>query len=326
MDAQAPRKSRVGFWLRILASVLLLGFVLYLVDPRKVWEQLQRANLGLFFLFFPVFGIVGIIGAVRWRMLLLCQEIDITLWEALKLTLLGYFFSLTPAGLVGGDLAKAIYASRNTPYRARAAVSVVMDRLVGTVALGTIALVGLLIRYNDPIIRRAWPVVAVMVTLTGAICVIFFFGRLWGMDWLAKRFPLGGISEELLTARDYYRKNTGTLLAALGISFLGHFGCISLFYGYGLSLGVEAMGYMDYIIAVPTISFISCLASMGLGIGELSSKWLFEAKGVAEDVSVAISLMYRISLFAWSSLGGLVAVFYRHPKSSGDILPDDTNS
>lgn len=326
MEEQAPRKGRLGFWLRVAVSVLLLGFVLYLVDPRKVWEQLQRANLGLFFLFFPVFGIIGVVGAVRWRMLLVCQEIDITLWEALKLTLLGYFFSLTPAGMVGGDLAKAIYASRNTPYRARAAVSVVVDRFVGTVALGIIALGGLLIRLDDPIIRKAWPVVAVMVALTGAICVIFFFGRLWGMDRLAKRFPLGGVSEELLTARDYYWSSKGILLIALGLSFLGHFGCITLFYGYGLSLGVQAMGYMDYTIAVPTISFISCLASMGLGIGELSSKWLFEAKGVAEDVSVAISLMYRASLFAWSLVGGLVAVFYRRPKSSGDIIPNDTDS
>jgi hypothetical protein len=164
--------------------------------------------------------------------------------------------------------------------------------------------------------RKAWPVVALIIALMCAVCAVFFFGRLWGMDRLAKRFPLRGVSEEILKARDYYWNSKGTLLAALGISFLGHFGCISLFYGFGRSLGVEQMGYMDYTIAVPTISFISCLASMGIGIGELSTEWLFTAKGVARNVAVAVSLMYRVGLIAWSLPGGLFAISYRRKDIS----------
>ena len=151
----------------------------------------------------------------------------------------------------------------------------------------------------------------VMTAFMIGICAIFLFGRMWGMDRLAEKFPLRGISMEILKARDYYWGSKGTLLATLGISFFGHFGCITIFYGVGLSLGATELGYTDYITAIPTISFVSCLSAMGLGVGELSSKWLLTAKGMSEQVAVAISLLYRAALFAWSLLGGLVALFYK---------------
>ena len=68
----------------------------------------------------------GLIGAIRWRMLLECQEIDISLWEAVKLTLLGFFFCNFLPGLTG-DVVKVVYVSSHTPHKTRAAMSVVVS-------------------------------------------------------------------------------------------------------------------------------------------------------------------------------------------------------
>ncbi len=251
-------RKRIGFVVRLLIGVGILYFVLTWIDSKKMWKEIQRADISLALAFFPLLGLTGLIGAIRWRMLLKCQEIDITLWEAIKLTLLGFFFCIFLPGLTG-DVVKGVYAAQHTPHKTRAALSIVVDRLVGMNALGLLSLVTLLICADAEMARMGMPIVVLLLIMCVVITFIFLRGRAWGLDRLAKRFPLWGVSEELLKASDFYLSRKGTLLAAFLVSFVPYFGTVFLYYGYGLSLGIEQMTLRDYIFAVPIVGFISAM-------------------------------------------------------------------
>ncbi len=319
MPEAAPSRKIAGLIARILIGVGILFFVLKWVDHEEVWRAVQHSNLSIALAFFPLLALTGLIGAVRWRMLLECQEIEMSLWEAIKLTLLGFFFCIFMPGLTG-DVMKGFYAAKHTPHKTRAAVSIVVDRLVGMVALGLVILVALLTCASKEMAQKGMPIVIFLFVLCFILLLMFFKGKAWGLDRLAKRFPLGGVSEELVKAGDFYLNRKGTLLAAMLLSLIPHCSTIVLYYGYGLSLGIDQMAFADYAFAVPVIGFISAMPisiMMGLGIGEWSAIWLFGVNGVPETLAAAISLMVRASVVLWSLPGGVIALFYRTREKRG---------
>src|SRR5215831_19922962 len=76
------------------------------------------------------------ITAWRWNLLLRAQEIRIPYRRAFGLTMIGFLFNLVIPGAVGGDVVKGYYITRAAPgRRSQAATSVLMDRILGVVAL-----------------------------------------------------------------------------------------------------------------------------------------------------------------------------------------------
>lgn len=309
-------RKRIGFILRVLVGAGLLTFVLWWVGPRNVWESVRHADIPVAFIFFPLCGLVGLIGAARWRMLLACQEIHISLWQAAKLTLLGFFFNNFLPGLTG-DVVKAVYVSGHTEHKTRAALSVLVDRLVGMVSLGIVALIALLVVGDKEMIQRGTYIVIALLVMCVGVSLAFIGGRAWGMDRLAKRFPLWGVSEELVKASDCYMSSKKTLLGAGLLSVAAQAAMIVMYYGYGRALGIEEMRFTDYVFFVPMVGFIGALPisiMMGLGTGEWTTAWFLDVKGVGKDIAVALSLMVRVTVVVWSLPGGLVALFYRREK------------
>ena len=86
-----------------------------------------------------------------------------------------------------------------------------------------------------------------------------------------------------------------------------------------MSLGITQMGFAEYTFVSPIIGLISSLPTsimMGLGVGELSMKWLLSSQGVAENLAVTLSLMFRVRIVFWSLPGGVVFLFYRARKDN----------
>lgn len=311
-------KKAAGLLIRVVISIGLLTFVLWWVGPKSVWEAVQQCDPATALKYLPLLGLIGCIGALRWRLLLHSQEIDITFWEALKLTWLGFFFCNFLPGLTG-DVVKGVYAARHTPHKTRAAISILVDRIVGMQALGLVALLALFICPESEMTRRGMPIALVLVIGCAVITLVFLGGRTWGMDKLARRYPLWGISEEIVKASDLYLGHKASLLAAVFLSLAAHFAAILIYYGYGMSLGITQMGFREYTFVSPIVGLISALPTsimMGLGIGELSMKWLLGSQGVADNLAVTLSLMFRVSIVFWSLPGGVVVLFYRARKDS----------
>src|SRR5213083_2525684 len=107
-----------GAWLIGLAiSAALLVWVLYRIDPRKVWDYAQHANIWLLLLTVVVATVTFPVRAIRWRLIL--RNADgrpfplLPLWHA---TTIGFMANnLLPAR--AGEVARAYVASRQLPVR-----------------------------------------------------------------------------------------------------------------------------------------------------------------------------------------------------------------
>ena len=93
----------------------------------------------------------NIIAGIRWKSLAETISIPLTVFKAFSLTMQGLFFSLViPGGSIGGDVVKmaAITGHVKKGTRTEGIFSIIMDRIVGMIALFALALILLFSRRN----------------------------------------------------------------------------------------------------------------------------------------------------------------------------------
>ena len=75
-----------------------------------------------------IFIISHLIVSMRWWFLLRSQSIFVSLWVAVKLYFLGWFYNNFAPGSVGGDAIRAWYVTRHTDRKFEGVLSVFVDR------------------------------------------------------------------------------------------------------------------------------------------------------------------------------------------------------
>ena len=154
---------------KIAVSVLFLTYIIKKMDldnPEKLnnfKNILLGINPGHLIAGFIVMVVIVFLGAYRWRLFLLPQGIDINLGKAFEYTLIGFFFNNFFPSTVGGDIAKGVIVGRSSKKGIGTAVSIIMDRLIGMLAMGAMAIFALLISFNLPLDTRIRIMVIVFV-------------------------------------------------------------------------------------------------------------------------------------------------------------------
>ncbi len=146
---------------KYLLAFGLLGYVVWANwagehGLKEVWQKhvIEGQPIhGLYLLLaFGVFTASVLVTLVRWYFLVRALDLPFTLGGALRVGLLGIFYSTVLPGSVGGDIVKAAVLARGQSRRTAAVATVLMDRaialwgLVWFVALlgGTFWFLGLL--------------------------------------------------------------------------------------------------------------------------------------------------------------------------------------
>ena len=304
------------------------GGVEYIV--RGFRTTIVNANVGLLLASAGCFVLPVLIMSVRFWYLLKIQDIHVQLWEAVRLTFLGQFFSFVVPGTVSGDLVKAYYVARHTERKAAVLVTVFIDRAVGllefailpTVVMGAMLVGGVkdMARFRTPAIM-----VAVVVLLVAASAGFLFsprLRRLMGARWLLSKLPLQKHLIVLAQAAYLYRQRAGALLKALAITFGGQF-----FFIVAIFLAGEAMGlgvnWYQYFLYVPLIYIVAAIpiSPGGLGVTETFYVTFFSSAagsaGVAASQILALALVARL-LPMLVSLPGLAVALTgpRLPKAA----------
>jgi len=281
------------------------------------FTTIRNLKLPLLALAFAVYPGNLIIMAIRWRLLLRVVDIHITLWEAIRLTFLGTYFSIVVPGTVSGDLVKAYYVSKHTPAKAAALVSVFIDRAIGLTELTLIATVMLLIvslGHLTPTETLRTPAILVLVivlALIGAFTFLFApsLRRALRLDRLYRRLPLAHHFDVAGQALRQYRGNIPRLVEAVGITLTGHIVWIGSLILIGKSLSLDTPWY-NYFLYVPLIYTIASipLTPGGLGLVEKCFVVFFASATVSPSEVVAMALLFRIAPMFWSLPGVVVAV------------------
>lgn len=257
-----------------------------------------------------VLATIGILGtSLRWWRLLRASGCPMQLWPTVRLTFIGFFFNIVVPGLTGGDLVKAVMVARWHPERrAAAAMSVLVDRLLGVfvlVALGAGAVLVLGERFPYP---RAPILIGLAV---GGAAVLAYANptlrRLTGFERLLARLPFARTLRQIDDALVIAARSPRELAWAGGFSLFNQCCVMGALVVLGRSFGERGLEIANYVVVSALGNLVSAvpLTPGGVGVAETAYGQLFELQGGSFTLGFACAIAWRLCLVAVGLGGGL---------------------
>jgi hypothetical protein len=255
-------------------------------------------------------ALVGIAAtSLRWWRLLNAARCPARLFDALRLTFIGFFFNIVVPGLTGGDLIKAVMIARSHPERrAAAALSVLVDRLIGVfvlVAMGAVAIAA---------VGRAFPYprTPIFAGLGAALLAAALYQnpavrRAIGFERLLGRLPFAKVLRQLDDAVTVYSKHPREFALALLFSFANQCCVITALCVLGRSFGEDALDLANYVVAgaIGNLASAVPITPGGVGVTEMLYGELFQSQGGSWTLGLAVSLAWRVCMISVGLCGGL---------------------
>lgn len=279
-------------------------------------------------------------GAFRWNMLLKVQNVHVTFFEALSLSMQGFFFSLVlPGGAIGGDVVKAAFLVKRTPKGNKliGTFTILIDRIIGMISLFSLAGVAGLVSYqflknvSGFMTLIVYALLFGCITGVGSAIVLFFHRQLEKIPGVSPLLGFGdriskGAVSKLTEAMDSFRSAWKTLVYAMIISvLLIHLMLSIVVYCLAGGLGVEKVAPETYVLSTTLANAAAAIPATPSGVGtrDLVLKKIFEAAGVAEGQALAIALLFTSVILIFNLAGGLFFIFSKSHKSKKQTQSDD---
>jgi hypothetical protein len=252
---------------------------------------------------------------VRFWFLLRIQDIRISLWEAMRLTFLGYLYSNAIPGTVGGDVIKAWYVAKHTPRKAAVVVSIFVDRMMGLTELTLLATIMVIVvlawRLPCENLRSAEiAVAALVVILVGGFLFVLSarFRRVLRLDKIYQRWSFGHHIAAMGEAAQLYRHRIGALVKAVAVTFGAHIIWITGIALIGMSLNIDTKVY-NYFLNTPLIYILAAGIPTPGGVGGVEALYRVAFHDVS-NVSqiVALAVLARMMTIFCGLPGAIVAI------------------
>lgn len=314
---------------KILLTVLQVAVtltVLFLVfrDPLRraqMAEALGKADKWWIVLGVLVGSLTYIAGTIRFGVLLRVQGIFLPWTRVAGIFMVGLFFNLFGLGATGGDVVKIFYVLREAGgKKTAAAFTVLMDRVIGLVALVLMAIVFVAFRYRwlTQTPGTAALVTAFAIVLAAAMSVIVagVFLALTGLaQRLPERLPGRAMILELVEVFQNFGRDGRSLMVALLLSVVAHSAMFFTFYAAGRSLRA-GVSLLDLASIMPIVNTIVSLPISVAGVG-VREKLFEELLGGLCDVPASLAVLISVIGFAigifYCLLGGVVYLLFRSP-------------
>lgn len=307
-------------WLAIATSAGLLGWILSQTSFAAIFAAIRGADVALLLAAYALTFAGAVVSVYRWQLLLRAQGAALPGGFLFRSYMVGYFFNNFLPSTIGGDASRAYDCYRATGGSQGVMSSVLVDRLLGLLALATLALVCLPLA--TPVAAHLpglslWLGLAALgvAALIGAI----FFGppsqRLAPVAaWLPGRLRRG--LAMVAGAFDLYRGRWRTLLAAFALSFVLQLSVVLYFILIAEALGI-AVPKLDFGLIVPLVLFIVMLpiSLNGLGLRENALAMILGFYGVATADAVALAWLVYAGALLFTLIGGLIHAFRRWPPA-----------
>ncbi|MEO8029745.1 MAG: lysylphosphatidylglycerol synthase transmembrane domain-containing protein [Gemmatimonadota bacterium] len=310
-----PRKPW-QFWLRLTLGLGILAIILARVDLSALtirWTQ--RASIGVV-LAIILLASAQALSAWRWKVLIGAAAPP---WRYLyRLYLTGAFFSLFLPTSVGGDAVRAVAVTQAIPDTGRAVGSVLLDRIVGMLALvlytllGLAVLPGLMTSLGN---RLQWklPPWALAVGLLGLVLVALAAYR-----WRTRLGKLGTVLQGIWSTLQTLLRDPARCAAALALGLVVQAVYIGVWYTLSSALALPVPG-LALLIMVPIVSLSAMAPVTFSGIGIREGVWvlLLGQFGIVAADALGFSLLYFACWIVVAGFGGVLFAL------KGTRLPDD---
>ncbi len=310
------KRSKLG--LAVNAGLVLLAFgLLGLV----IWRNRDKLSAvfgrpldwRLFALAQLIFLVSLMSTFVRWYLLARVVDPRFTLRAAILLGFIGNVFNMVIPGAVGGDLIKAAYLVRMHVKKTQAIASMVIDRIIGLLALFTLATVagGLVWRTAPtevrPLIVAAWIATGLGVLLLAAIFARAFTRLFPGLGQGHSRLHV--VTVELTEMSTTYSRRLDVVAVCAVMSLVSHSLNVVAFYLVGKMLfpypAMTTTLAQHFLMAPLTLFTMAVPMPFGaLGLSEEVGDQLFKLVG---HPSGGLAMMgFRVLMYGAALIGAIV--------------------
>jgi uncharacterized membrane protein YbhN (UPF0104 family) len=292
-----------------------------LVDQGIV-PMIRRADRSYLWAAVFIFPLTYLITSLRWHLLLRAIGIHIGVARAFVINMVGAFYNTFMPGSTGGDVLKAYYAAKLAPeHRTRAVMSVIVDRIIGLLALiilgGTMAAKIALAPHapDDPVAERCAQVAigaaaVIAATIIGlAVLYVPFLRRATGFDFVVKRLPMQKQVEKALHTLELYRRRPLLVLSMLLMTFPVHITVIFSAMCAGLAFGLPLTpGYYWVVVPVIVLAGSIPISPQGAGVMEFFAVLLTSRQGTTVSQAFALTMSIRLVQIFWNLWGGIFVI------------------
>ncbi len=308
-------KQTIWTLVKILATLAIIGFLSTRIDLARMAQSVARANPLLLLLALALYFFAIFLGAVKWRVLVSAQEMRASTNQLLTYSLVGLFFGNLLPSNVGGDVVRAYGLVRATDRAEAAAISVLVDRLMGltaflgaAVAMAAVAAV---------VLTRGAEMEQVEIATVVAATLFIFASALLFSNRVAQRFkwvfdlkplaPVRPIAQRVFSALQVYRRSYRALALNLALSVCIVIVTTFVWYCVALALGVNAPLFYFFLFN-PLIAFVLLIpiSFNGLGPKEATAVFFFGLAGVPNELALAMSLIFHLIIVLTSLPGGIL--------------------
>lgn len=245
----------------------------------------------------------------RWHMLLETVDIHIGQGRAFALNMVGSFYNSFMPGSTGGDLVKAYYAAKHTTHRTRAVMSVIIDRILGLIALIILGGVMAAAQWQIPTCRHVAMISGLLILATAVGLFVFYhpaLRRRTGLEWLLKRLPMQHQIHRAVETMEIYGRRPWISIAAIVMTFPVHMTTIvsATFAGKAFGLPLSAMYYWA---VVPVITLVGAIpiSPQGAGVMEPLAVELTRTQGVTVSQAFALVMAIRFCQIFWNLIASI---------------------
>ncbi len=295
--------------LRLAFGVAILALVLSRVDFSSVQLTFGPRLFGGIAVAATLLLLGQTVAALRWKVI---WGEGSPSWAYLsRLYLIGAFFSLFLPTSVGGDAVRAAAATQSSGNTGGVVASVLLDRLMGTVALAVYGLAGLILapsfaarlvsaaQIPEPGRRLAVVLGVAVVLLAVAILVVRRSARIRSI-----------IADGIAAVRSLWERPRALILALmLAFAVQGIYLLLWLVLALAVALPLAPS---TLLVTVPIVTAATMLPITLNGVGVREGAWvlLLAPSGLADGQIVSFSLLYLPVNLVIGVIGGLLFMAY----------------
>lgn len=297
-------------------SGLLLYFALKLVDLGTVVGRLRNIELGWVALSVLMLVVQAALLTLRWQQLVARCGAEFSFARLFRLTLIGAFFNQTLPSSAGGDAMRIWLIGKQSNWRV-ASYSVLLDRMIGVVALALIVALCLPWTFqlvHDPVGRAA----LLMIGL-GSIAGWFVYLALgWQRLHFLQRWMVTRHLAATATIMTGILRSPSAVIPLFLLSGFIHM--MSALSAWFLALSVSAdLSFINALCLVLPVMLISVvpISIAGWGVREGAMVAAFAYAGLSQSDGLLVSILLGVSYLILGAFGGLVWIFNsQRPKVS----------
>lgn len=307
---------------KLIVSLGLMAVALRGIDLAQLWQMLRGFDAGWMAGALAVYAAMVSVSVWRWQLLLQAQDVDVparllsqSFWVAL------FFNNFLPSN-IGGDVIRIADTAGPAGSRTLAATVVLVDRLLGLVALFVVASVGAsaTTALGIPVPGAGWITLITTAALVTGVPVFLVPGLLsrllapvlaFGHPWVIER------AAQFEEAFARFRARPAATAGAFGGALVVQATLVAFYVLAARSLGIPLpLTLAGVLIPVSLAVQMAPVSINGFGVREAVFVYFFRRFGFDSAPAVALSLIGTALIMGLSLVGGAIFVTRRGRTTS----------